>query len=109
MIKNISKYINVFKRPKSLKMKAKDAYGSFKRKTVKTAEKVKSFAKNNPKKTIAGVTGLGIGLGLYNESKYVDINKDPNLRKVNNMLNKNKATKDMPIKIGFFSRTKKQK
>jgi len=54
MIKNISKYINVFKRPKSLKMKAKDAYGSFKRKTVKTAEKVKSFAKNNPNKTVIG-------------------------------------------------------
>lgn len=58
MIKNISQYFNVFKRPKSLKMKAKDAYGAFKRKTVKTAEKVKSFAKQN-KKSIA--IGLGSG------------------------------------------------
>lgn len=109
MIKNISKYFNVFKRPKSLKMKAQESYASFKRKGSSLASNVKTFAENNPKKTVAGIAGLGIGLGLYNESKYVDINKDPNLLKVNNMLNKNKATKDMPIKIGFFSRTKKQK
>lgn len=32
MIKNISQYFNVFKRPKTLKMRAKNAYSAFKKK-----------------------------------------------------------------------------
>ena len=64
MIKNISKYINVFKRPKSLKMKAKDAYGSFKRKTIDTSEKVKKFAKKNKKSIAIGLgTATSFGAG----------------------------------------------
>ena len=62
MIKNISKYINVFKRPKSLKMKAKDAYGSFKRKTIDTSEKVKKkYDSLHPYKK-AAIEGFGKGL-----------------------------------------------
>ena len=54
MIKNISKYINVFKRPKSLKMKAKDAYGSFKKKSLSVQNKISNYAKKNPNKTVIG-------------------------------------------------------
>jgi len=43
MIKNISKYINVFKRPKSLKMKAKSAISKIK-KTVKQEYDVAKLA-----------------------------------------------------------------
>ena len=45
IIKNISQYFNVFKRPKTLKMRAKNAYSAFKRKTIDTSEKVKKFTK----------------------------------------------------------------
>lgn len=58
MIKNISKYFNVFKRPKSLKMKAKDAYSAVKNKTVMVKEK---FKKLSPiEKTVA----IGVAAGI---------------------------------------------
>jgi len=55
-------------------MKAKDAYGSFKRKTAKTAEKVKSFAKQNKKSIAMGLGSgaiftAGYGLGKKNGKK----------------------------------------
>lgn len=70
MIKNISQYFNVFKRPKTLKMKAKDAYGSFKRKTIDTSKKIKKkYDSLHPYKKAAivgtGVAGIGY-LGYKN-------------------------------------------
>ena len=43
MIKNISQYFNIFKRPKTLKMKAKNAYSSLKRKTIDASKKIKNL------------------------------------------------------------------
>lgn len=67
MIKNISQYFNVFKRPKTLKMRAKNAYSAFKRKTIDTSEKVKKFAKKNKKSIAIGLgttTAFGAGYML---------------------------------------------
>lgn len=74
MIKNISKYINVFKRPKSLKMKAQESYGAFKRKGSAVASKVKTFAKKNKKNIAMGaggslLFGAGYALGKKNGKK----------------------------------------
>ena len=74
MIKNISQYFNVFKRPKTLKMKAKNAYNAFKRKTIDTSEKVKKFAKKNKKSIAMGLGSgaiftAGYGLGKKNGKK----------------------------------------
>jgi len=70
MIKNISQYFNVFKRPKTLKMRAKNAYSAFKRKTIDTSEKVKKkYDSLHPYKKAAivgtGVAGIGY-LGYKN-------------------------------------------
>lgn len=54
MIKNISQYFNVFNKPKTLKMRAKDAYGSFKKKSLSVKNKIYNYAKKNPNKTVIG-------------------------------------------------------
>lgn len=74
MIKNISKYFNVFKRPKNLKMKAQEAFGAYKRKGSEVAEKVKTFAKQNKKNIALGAGGValfgtGYALGKKNGKK----------------------------------------
>ena len=70
MIKNISQYFNVFKRPKTLKMRAKNAYSAFKRKTIDTSKKIKKkYDSLHPYKKSAivgtGVAGIGY-LGYKN-------------------------------------------
>lgn len=77
MIKNISKYFNVFKRPKSLKMKAKDAYGAFKRKTIDTSQKIKKkYNSLHPYKK-AAIVGTGVaGIGYLGYKDFKSINKD---------------------------------
>ena len=70
MIKNISQYFNVFKRPKTLKMRAKNAYSAFKRKTIDTSKKIKKkYDSLHPykKAAIVGTGAAGIGyLGYKN-------------------------------------------
>jgi len=62
MIKNISQYFNVFKRPKTLKMRAKNAYSSLKRKTIDASKKIKKeYNSLHPYKK-AAIEGFGKGL-----------------------------------------------
>lgn len=72
------------------------------------AKNVGRVIANNKKKAIAGGLAGAVGLQMYSDKQYVDIDKDPNLKKVNRMLNTNKSTRDMPVKVGFFSRTPKK-
>lgn len=72
------------------------------------AKNVGRAIKRNPKKSIAAGLAGAIGLQMYSDSKYVDINKDPNLQNILNELNTNPKTKNMPIKVGVFRRTKKE-
>jgi hypothetical protein len=71
------------------------------------AKNVGRVLANNKKKAIAGGLAGAVGLQMYSDKQYVDIDKDPNLKKVNRMLNTNKSTRDMPVKVGVFRRTKK--
>jgi hypothetical protein len=72
------------------------------------AKNIGRAIKRNPKKSIAaGLTGA-VGLQMYSNSQYVDINKDPNLQSIRKELNTNPKTKNMPVKVGFFSRTPKK-
>jgi len=70
MIKNISKYINVFKRPKSLKTKVSDTLSSVKYKTKKTAK----YIKKNPIKSAAIGTGVA-GVSYLGYKDFSNINK----------------------------------
>jgi len=70
MIKNISQYFNVFKRPKTLKTKVSDALASVKYKTKKTAK----YIKKNPIKSAAIGTGVA-GLSYLGYKDFSNINK----------------------------------
>ena len=72
------------------------------------AKNVGRAIKRNPKKSIAAGLAGAIGLQMYSDSKYVDINKDPNLQIIRKELNTNPITKNMPVKVGVFRRTKKE-
>jgi hypothetical protein len=72
------------------------------------AKNIGRAIKRNPKKSIAAGLAGAVGLQMYSDSQYVDINKDPNLQKFVIELNTNKSTKNMPVKVGFFSRTPKK-
>ena len=72
------------------------------------AKNIGRAIKRNPKKSIAAGLAGAVGLQMYSDSKYVDINKDPNLRNIRNELNTNPKTKNMPVKVGVFRRTKKE-
>jgi hypothetical protein len=72
------------------------------------AKNIGRAIKQNPKKSIAAGLAGAIGLQMYSDSKYVDINKDPNLQNIRNQLNTNPKTKNMPVKVGVFRRTKKE-
>jgi hypothetical protein len=72
------------------------------------AKNIGRAIKRNPKKSIAAGLAGAVGLQMYSDSQYVDINKDPNLQNIRNELNTNPKTKNMPVKVGFFSRTPKK-
>ena len=72
------------------------------------AKNIGGAIKRNPKKSIAAGLASAVGLQMYSDRQYVDINKDPNLRNIRNILNTNPKTKNMPVKVGVFRRTKKE-
>ena len=72
------------------------------------AKNIGRAIKRNPKKSIAAGLAGAVGLQMYSDSQYVDINKDPNLQSILNELNTNPTTRNMPVKVGVFRRTKKK-
>jgi hypothetical protein len=77
MIKNISQYFNVFKKPKTLKMRAKNAYSAFKRKTIDTSKKIKKkYDSLHPYKK-AAIVGTGVaGIGYLGYKNIKSTSKD---------------------------------